>query len=191
MSGRTVELPPGGVGRELRGLQTCPRPPRETRSLLPGCLQLLCLAPDASTFKNSTFLTSKCSLGLLRFLGDPPTLSSTLGSWRGHRLQSCLGPPPQLPSRLRSRILSLSVGFFPGTFQEPESRDSAGQRAFVRRWAGEGRARPGARRSPTAGARRPGRGPPELEAAFCPGGRGGLPRGRGFSPKWCALGKGP
>lgn len=51
-----------------RDPQTCLRPLQETQTLLPRCLQPLCLASHASAFKlkkNPISPTTKCSPGLL------------------------------------------------------------------------------------------------------------------------------
>lgn len=61
------------------------------------------------------------------------------------------GPvPPLLPSRARpcSPVFASLFDFSHGTFQELESRGSAGQRAFVKRRAGEGHTRGSERRHP-------------------------------------------
>lgn len=91
---------------------------------------------------------------------------------------------PRRPCPLAVSAALFDFFFFPlGTFQEPESQCSAGQRAFVRRQAGEGRARGvGSAKIPPAGARGPGL---ALGRVVSPGSCG--PRcGLGFSPKCCA-----
>lgn len=94
-------LQSGRVGRETRGPPDLP--PKDTRSLLPGRLQLLCLASYASLKKKSTSPSPECSLGLLRFLGEPPTLPSV---WKGH-----LRPPWLCPTDPARSSEALSPGF--------------------------------------------------------------------------------
>lgn len=81
-------------------------------------------------------------------------LPSAFGVLEGTHL--AVGPPWACPTDpARPAVLAVFAylfGFSPRTFQEPESRDSAGQRAFVRRQAGEGRRGVRERRDP----RRPG-----------------------------------
>lgn len=82
----------------------------------------------------------KCGLGPVRFLREPPDAPLGLGVLEGTPLaavpsRSCPTDPARSPA---FAVFSSLSGFCPGTFQEPESRDSAGQRAFVRRLTREG-----------------------------------------------------
>lgn len=114
-------------------------------------------------------------------------LPSAFGVLEGTRLAA--GPPWPCPTDpARPAVLAVFAylfGFSPGTFQEPESRDSAGQRAFVRRRAGEGRR--GGRERPDP--RRPG-----LQDRVADLGCSCPPRARGCIPPPGAAsgrGKGP
>lgn len=82
----------------------------------------------------------KCGLGPVRFLREPPDAPLGLGVLEGTPLAAVLSPScPTDPARSPAfAVFSSLSGFCPGTFQEPESRDSAGQRAFVRRLTREG-----------------------------------------------------
>lgn len=76
----------------------------------------------------------------------PPDAPLALGSWKEHlRLQPPPWPCPTDPARFAAlAFFFFFASFFDfslETFQEPEFQGSAGQRAFVRHRAGEGRAR--------------------------------------------------
>lgn len=115
----------------------------------------------------------KCGLGPVRFLREPPDAPLGLGVLEGTPLaavpsRSCPTNPARSPA---FAVFSSLSGFCPGTFQEPESRDSAGQRAFVRRLTREGqRGGPELGDPRWRGCRAPGRGP-----------RAGVPRELGLS----------
>ena len=108
---------PGGKGGEGH-LQTCRRPPKDTRSLLPGCLQLLCLASYASLEKRPPLPLRSVVWDSCDFSGSR---HSPLGLGRDSSGRSGrLGPvPPTLPARPRPRwlVLPVSLIFFTELFR--------------------------------------------------------------------------
>lgn len=176
-------LQSGRVGRETRGPPDLP--PKDTRSLLPGRLQLLCLASYAALKKNPPLPLQSVVWDSCDFSGSRRL---SLRPWKGHLRPPWLCPTdPARSSEARSPGFASLFDFSHGTFQEPESRGSAGQRAFVKRRAGEGHTPGGERRHPARGGARTGswpRGarasPAGAGAAFRPGGRDG---GYGFLSK--------
>lgn len=132
-------LQSGAVGREARGLLDLPLASARDRVPSPGL-------PPASVpgvprfdfwkihlpyFKSRVLVISRGAPDSLLVLGVlEGTPSAAVSSWL------C----PTDPARsVALAVFAYLFGFFPRTFQEPESRDSVGQRAFVKRQAGEGR----------------------------------------------------
>lgn len=144
-SGRETLAPQAASAAARRGGQGIARPPNPAAGP--------CARPGHPSVAASSFCgwrlmhllserpsPPKCGLGPVRFLREPPDAPLGLGVLEGTPLaaapsRSCPTDPARSPA---FAVFSSLSGFCPGTFQEPESRDSAGQRAFVRRLTREG-----------------------------------------------------
>ena len=132
---------------DLRRLdpQSCLRPLQETQPCYPAAFSLCAWRPTLRLLNKNPHLSHhQVQSRTLVSSPGPQDAPLALGSWKGH-----LAPPWPCPADpARSAALFFFFFFFAPffdfsleTFQEPEFQGSAGQRAFVRHQAGEGRAR--------------------------------------------------
>lgn len=148
-------------------------------SFLRGCSWPL---PPALRGKNILFFSFQPKFrsfevfrGALRRYPRPWGLGGRTPQGPGVAAPSVVPLMPARPAGLRSPILSLSLIFLLELFRNQSRGGSAGQRAFVRRRAGEGRSE-----FPAGGTREPGRCPRPAGVPWEPGAE--FRRGPGLSP---------